>query len=75
MTKTITCRYGVTYKCEAKGTRGELARLWHLLSECCCWVCHNRQCKTPRNEVVDGCGEICGLWTKTPWCKKEGDAE
>ena len=72
MKKKVTCRYGVEYELKASGTTGEFLRLFELMTRCCCWVCHNRACKTPRNEVVEECHENCKLWTNMPYCKKGG---
>lgn len=71
MKKKVTCRYGVTYEVKAYGTRGEQERLFNLLEECCCWVCHNHNCKKPRNEKLEGCENVCELWSsdKVPFCK------
>jgi len=67
----ITCRYGVEYKIMAYGEKGAQARLEELLSRCCCWVCHNRDCEHPRNEIVHDCKEVCSLYTKTPYCRNK----
>lgn len=70
MKHKIKCRYGVTYIVDAKGECGAQARLVELLSRCCCWVCHNHDCKEPRNEALDDCRFPCELYTKKPWCGK-----
>lgn len=69
MTKRVKCRYGKTYAIDVYGSRGEQARLVNLLEKCCCWVCHNRTCTTPRNEKIAHCGKICELWTNKPFCQ------
>lgn len=43
----VVCRYGVEYSLLARGTKGEVHRLKEILSNCCCYVCHNRGCETP----------------------------
>lgn len=72
MKKTITCRYGTEYEVNAHGTKGEQQRLFDLLEHCCCWVCHNHDCKTPKNRKIKDCGNVCELWNsdKVPFCKK-----
>lgn len=70
-TKSITCRYGVTYIAAFKGSPGETERGFDLMSRCCCWVCTNLECKTPHNEKLDNCGQICKLYTKTPYCQDD----
>ena len=72
MTKKVKCRYGVEYKVTANGSRGAQARLFDLLGRCCCWVCHNHECKKPRNEKLwPDCGRVCELWVsdKVPFCE------
>lgn len=69
--KQVTCRYGVTYMAMFKGSAGEISRGFDLMSRCCCWVCTNLECENPRNEKIDGCGQICGLYTKTPYCQDD----
>lgn len=73
--QTVTCRYGVTYKYEAQGSKGQLFRLKTLLENCCCWVCHNHDCKEPRNEQIPDCDPEmephlapCALFTQEPYC-------
>lgn len=69
--KEVTCRYGVTYKLDAIGpTEGSIIRLFDLMTHCCCWVCHNRDCKYPKNEIVSDCNNVCEIYTKIPYCKK-----
>lgn len=69
--KEVTCRYGVTYKLDAIGpTEGSIIRLFDLMTYCCCWVCHNRDCKYPKNEIVSDCNNVCKIYTKIPYCKK-----
>lgn len=72
MKKKVTCRYGVEYTVDPKGTEGEIERFCDLMSRCCCWVCHNRECKQPRNEVIKDCQNVCDLFTKTPYCEISG---
>lgn len=75
-TRQVTCRYGVEYEVTGlKGSEGEIARLVGMLGRCCCWVCHNRECKTPRNERIEGCGQWCQLYTKQPYCERKGEAK
>ena len=69
----VKCRYGVEYTVTANGSNGAQLRLVALLSSCCCWVCHNRDCQNPMNEILPNCGEVCELYTKTPYCKNEHD--
>lgn len=66
--RTVTCRYGVEYIQEFCGTRAAIERSFALMARCCCWVCHNHECKEPHNEVIPDCGNACELWTKTPYC-------
>ena len=68
-TNSVTCRYGVTYTVTFKGSAGEIARSFDLMSNCCCWVCHNRECTEPRDEILPECGRICEIWTKVPYCQ------
>ena len=65
-----TCRYGVTYTTEWKGSYGAIWRGWDLMRRCCCWVCHNHNCKEPRNEIIKNCGHICEIWAKKHYCEK-----
>ena len=68
----VTCRYGIEYSVTLKGSYGAIYRTKDLLSRCCCWVCHNHDCKTPRNEKIDGCQESCELWGMRPHpCEKQ----
>ena len=64
-----TCRYGVTYTTEWKGSYGAIWRGWDLMQRCCCWVCHNHNCKEPRNEVIENCDNACELWSHTHYCE------
>lgn len=73
MKHKVTCRYGVTYEVNAKGTAGAQSRLVHMLSACCCWVCANHFCESPKNEKFDGCLKYCELYTKRPFCKEKED--
>ena len=66
-----TCRYGVTYTTEWKGSYGSIWRGWDLMQRCCCWVCHNHNCKEPRNEVIKNCGNACELWSHTHYCENK----
>ena len=66
-----TCRYGVKWTDEWTGTYGELWRAWDLMKRCCCWVCHNHDCKEPRNEVIKDCGNSCELWSRTHYCENK----
>lgn len=71
MKRKIKCRYGVEYEVEFSGSKGACARSLKLMECCCCWVCHNHDCKEPRNEIIEVCGEVCTLLTKIPYCKTE----
>lgn len=78
--QTVTCRYGITYTYEARGSYGQLWRLRDMLSKCCCFVCYNRDCKEPRDERVPECDEdvykqYCGLFTKKPYCQRNKQKE
>ena len=66
-----TCRYGVTYTTEWKGSYGAIWRCWNLMQRCCCWVCHNHNCKEPKNEVIKNCGNSCELWSHTHYCENK----
>ena len=68
MKTKVKCRYGVEYDVEFKGTRGAIQRTVDLMTRCCCWVCHNRQCNQPRNEVLKDCGQVCEIWTRRHYC-------
>ena len=70
MKTKVTCRYGVEYEVEFFGTRGACLRSVDLMKRCCCWVCHNRRCNEPRNEVLKDCNQVCELWTKQHYCEK-----
>ena len=65
-----TCRYGITWIGDWTGSFGELWRAWDLMGRCCCWVCHNHDCKEPRNEIIENCGNSCELWSKIHYCEK-----
>ena len=67
--REVTCRYGVTYTTEFKGTKGEIERGFQHCEDCCCWTCFNHNCTEPRNEIIENCGYICELWTKKHYCK------
>ncbi len=72
MKKKVKCRYGVEYIVDGvSGTKGECERFFGLMGRCCCWVCHNYDCKEPRNEILSDCNNVCDLWTKTPFCKED----
>jgi hypothetical protein len=71
MKKNVTCRYGVKYELEAHGSSGACFRLFDLMAHCCCFVCHNRECKTPRDEKIDNCNNICDIWFDNPPCEKK----
>ena len=73
-TKEVTCRYGVTYPATFTGSPGAVARTFDLMTRCCCWVCHNHDCKPPitRNEKLDNCGEVCKIFgVNSTYCGKE----
>ena len=57
----VKCRHGVEYSVMARGTKGECLRLQKMLSDCCCYVCHNRHCKTPRKGKQE-CKNECELY-------------
>lgn len=67
--KTVTCRYGISYEVEFKGTKGEICRGLNHCEKCCCWTCYNHDCKEPRNEIIQNCGHICEIWTKKHYCE------
>ena len=73
--KKVTCRYGVTYKATFSGSSGAVARTFDLMTRCCCWVCHNHDCKPPitRNEILEDCGEVCKIFSgsNSTYCRKE----
>ncbi len=66
---SVTCRYGVNYKIELKGNKATIGRTIDMLSKCCCFVCFNHNCKHPKDEKIDGCKNICELFTDTPYCE------
>ncbi len=68
--REVTCRYGITYTIEFKGTKGEIERGFQHCEDCCCWTCFNHDCKEPRNEIIPNCGKICEIWTSEHYCKK-----
>lgn len=71
-TKKVTCRYGVTYKATFSGSPGAVERTFDLMTRCCCWVCHNHDCKEPRNEKLNDCANVCELfWMIHPCERKE----
>ena len=72
----ITCRYGKTYSVRLEGRNAEKIRAIQMLQECCCWVCYNRSCSHPKNEILPDCKKHCELFTKIPYCqiaKKENE--
>ena len=68
-TEEITCRYGVKYTYTFSGGEPAVNRCFDLMTHCCCWVCHNRECTIPRNEILPDCGEVCKMYTRFPYCK------
>ena len=71
ISKDVTCRYGITYNLDGIGpTQGSILRLFDWMTRCCCWCCHNHDCKEPRNEILSDCETACEIYVKTPWCKK-----
>ena len=66
----VTCRYGIDYTVELRGTRGEIARTQDMLSRCCCWCCYNISCKNAVNEKFADCGNVCEIWGKK-FCENE----
>ncbi len=69
-TQTVTCRYGISYDITFEGSKGAILRSCDLMSKCCCWVCHNHDCKNPRNEKLDNCKDVCEIWFKKHPCEK-----
>ncbi len=65
----VVCRHGVEYSLLARGTQGEVYRLKQMLSNCCCYVCHNRGCETPI-EGKQECKHECDLFGKV-FCEKK----
>lgn len=57
----ITCRHGVQYDVVLKGTRGAIARTTQMLSNCCCYVCHNHDCQSPMKGKQE-CKNECELY-------------
>ena len=66
----ITCRYGKTYSVRLEGSQGAKHRTIQMLQNCCCWVCYNRSCAQPKNEILPDCQNVCELYTKTPYCQR-----
>ena len=64
----VKCRHGVEYSLLARGTKAEVNRLKAMLSDCCCYVCHNRHCETPI-EGKQECRNECELYGKR-FCEK-----
>ena len=73
MTKTVKCRYGVEYELTANGSHGACKRLFDLMTHCCCFVCHNHDCKEPRDEKIENCDKDCELFNseKAPFCERK----
>lgn len=65
----VKCRHGVEYSLMARGTDGECKRLQKMLTNCCCYVCHNRHCETPV-EGKQECKNECELYGKV-FCKNK----
>lgn len=65
----VKCRHGVEYSLMARGTDGECKRLQKMLTNCCCYVCHNHHCETPK-EGKQECKNECELYGKV-FCKKK----
>lgn len=63
--KKIKCRYGVEYSPVFTGSKGANARTFDLMTRCCCWICHNHNCKNPKNEILDDCHYVCELLVGT----------
>lgn len=59
----VKCRHGVEYKLLAMGSDAECRRLQQMLSDCCCYVCHNRGCEIPI-EGKQPCKNECELYGK-----------
>lgn len=70
MKRKVTCRYGIEYSVEIKGTRGVAWRTIDMLSKCCCFVCYNHDCKEPKDEIIP-CHNECLLFSKRTFCGKE----
>lgn len=66
----VKCRHGVEYSLLARGTQGEVRRLKEMLSNCCCYVCHNRECKQGRIGKQE-CKNECELFTKNKYCERK----
>lgn len=64
----ITCRYGKTYSVRLEGRNAEKIRAILMLQECCCWVCYNRSCAQPKNEILPDCQNVCKLFFKKAPC-------
>ena len=74
MTKIkVICRHGVEYSLLARGAQGEVRRLKEMLSNCCCYVCHNRGCETPI-EGKQECRNECELYGKR-FCENSAASE
>jgi hypothetical protein len=67
---SVTCRYGVHHNVVIKGNKAAVQRTIDMLSQCCCFVCFNHNCNNPKDEKIDGCNNVCKLFTNTPYCKK-----
>lgn len=67
----VICRHGVEYSLLARGTQAEANMLKEILSNCCCYVCHNhRYCETPV-EGKQECRNECVVYGKRLCEKKE----
>ena len=75
----VTCRYGVTYEYEVRGSYGQKVRFNNYLKICCCFCCQNHDCKEPRDERLNECDNPpygilgCELYTKIPYCLNKPD--
>lgn len=65
---TVKCRNGIEYSLDAHGTKGEIHRLVDMFSNCCCYVCYNKDCTNPILGKQD-CKNECELFISTPFCK------
>lgn len=65
----VVCRHGVEYSLLARGSQAEANRLKEVLSNCCCYVCHNRGCEHPIEGKQD-CKHECDLYGKV-FCEKK----
>lgn len=67
----VKCRHGIEYSLMARGNNAECLRLKEMLSDCCCYVCHNLYCETPIEGKQD-CKNECELYGKV-FCKNKED--